>query len=224
MDSRVKDYAKPRSIVFEKGDSLVAKAILKAQNLQWDGYSNFHHVYFIAEDGFCYESTLKMKWVKEKKKFLWWNIKVPVLRFVGGVVRTDIETRMAKSFKKCKEIGVQYNFNLSSNDWFKITEKAQEMLHAKYKYGTMEIAGTALRLMRYKVVSWFSKDRAEKLLKKKNPFDKKETLYCIAFVAECMEACGKEYIDVHSSVATVDEGWVDCKMEHEKFWLEEFEM
>ena len=80
------------------------------------------------------------------------------------------------------------------------------MVTDKIQYGKKELLGTLIRILKWRLAD---KPTREKLLQQANKYDT-SNVYCIAFVADCMEASGKTFIDVEHSISVVDEGWYDC--------------
>ena len=129
-------------------------------------------------------------------------------RFCGvyGIRITPVK-KITKEMKKIDElIGIQSKFKrITEQDWVRITDEGKALKKAKYTYGGLELVGTLLVILRWKLTR--DPEKRKKILKEHNPFDMKDSLYCIAFVADCLSAAGIEYIDIQHSISTVDHGW-----------------
>ncbi|MBN2461362.1 MAG: hypothetical protein JXB60_07115 [Candidatus Cloacimonetes bacterium] len=189
---KVKDLLPRGAIIFERGCDFISQAIIEAQDIFWEEEakkSQWSHIGFIGADGYFYESTVKFSG----------------RRFVYGVRITQPSQLIKEMTKNDDLIGIQYDLDMNRSQWEKATAKARQMKREKYVYGGLELFGTLLRLWRWKLTR--DPRKRKNLLQKRNPFNLKKSLYCIAFVADCLEAAGVEYISVEHSIATVDHGW-----------------
>ena len=84
----------------------------------------------------------------------------------------------------------------------------------KAKYGLLEVFGTLATYIKWKLTKDPEKRKA--ILKKGNPLNQKNAMYCIAFVDLCMEAGGITYCDkgIDNELLTVDHGWVSQNTPH----------
>ena len=211
MAKKMRDYLQPKTVIYTCGDGFISKGITKAQDIYWSEFgkkSQWSHATLCGIDGFVYESTVEIKFVKAPMKIFKWKINVPQLKYVFGIKRSTQE-KYYKTLKKEKIVGIQYNFlDIDDDQWKNITNKAIYLLSIKAKYGLAELAGTLKTYVQWK----FTKDekKREKLLAEKNPFDNNHAMYCVALVEECMEAGGVEYADpdIDNELLTVDHGWV----------------
>jgi len=73
------------------------------------------------------------------------------------------------------------------------------------------LVGTLITILRWKLTR--NPDKRRRILREHNPFDSSISMYCIAFVADCIEKANVDYIDVQHSVSTVDHGWF-TKLKH----------
>jgi len=190
-----------KGMVFFKDKGFIGNAIIESQNIRWNGKSQWSHIGFFYNEKF-YESTVKFKITKERKKFLFFHINIPKLQYVYGIYITDIAKRFKNWRKSYSKLGIQYNFNFSERIWKKAIEKAEQMKKNHIKYGGLELFGTLSQLIKWKMTK--DPEKREKILQEKNPFNT-SSVYCIAFVADCFSSV--KYIDVESSISTVDDGW-----------------
>ncbi len=195
----------PGTIIFEKGKDFISQAIIQAQNLFWqdhDKQSQWSHIGFIGSDSRFYESTVKFT----RKGFVY------------GIRISRQKKILKEIYKSDEKIGIQNKFvQITDDDWKKITEKAISLKKAKYTYGGLELIGTLLVILKWKLTR--DPEKKEKILREHNPFDIKESVYCIAFVADCLAAAGKEYLNIQHSISTVDHGWF-TDLEHDSKVIE----
>lgn len=197
IPNKILPYLTDGTIVFFRDKGVIGKLICGAQSIytkhEFGVKSLWSHIGIIIGDYF-YESTVKFN--KKKKIY-------------GCVKRTLKERFDHKSLKKHYSVlGFQQNLPLSSENWELIFDKVNYLINNDIKYGGQELFGTLFRILRWRFAK---KSKKEALLQKANKFDS-SNVYCVAFVADAIEACGKEYIDVHHSISTVDEAWYDCKL------------
>ncbi len=195
----------PKTIMYEKGKGFISNAIIESQNIVWDEYgkkSEWSHIGFFGTDGKFYESTVKFGW----KKILYG-------------IRVSKPSKILKEIMKHDEkIGFQVKFEtISDEDWEAITAKGKELKKKKVKYGGIELVGTLITILRWKLTR--NPDKRRRIMRERNPFDSKKSMYCIAFVADCIEKAEVDYVDVGHSVSTVDHGWF-TKLKHEQNKIE----
>ena len=198
---------KPRRVILTRAKGFISAAICKCQDIytqkKYNKPSLFSHIVLIGEDGICYESTVEFNW----KKF----------KLVYGMKASDPKkTYSLKKLKDYEVICFQKRFDvLKKKQWTQITEYAKKCVRDKVKYGGLELFGTLWTLIKWRFYLAVGMNKsADKLLEKKNPFDDTENVYCIAFVSDAIASTGKKYIKINSSVATVDEGYYNCNLNH----------
>jgi len=201
---KTSDLFAPGTILFERKKDFINQAIIEAQNLFWEEQnqvSKWSHIGFFGSDGMFYESTVKLTWHK----------------FVYGIRITSPEKLIKEILKEDECIGLQYDLAISGKKLKQATEQARNMWRKGYLYGGLELFGTLLVLLRWKLVR--DPKKRKKLLKTHNPFERRKNLYCIAFVAECLQKADLSYLEVEPSIATVDHGWF-TKIKHKKRIIE----
>lgn len=205
-----------RSIIYLKGKGFISEAILAAQDIYWKEYgkkSNFSHVAIRLDDGYIYESTVKLNFIEKEKEIKIGNItkkvKYPVIQFVYNVYRSTLEEYLATlTSNNYEKVVIHTNFQqISDNQWEIILNKAKELYDKKYKYGGLELFGTLFTLIRWKLTK--DPEKRKEILSQRNPFDDKQAVYCIAFVADLMKAANVPYTPdyIDTSVLTVDHGY-----------------
>jgi len=200
LKDEITKHLVPKTIMFEKGKGFISQAILESQNIVWKEagkHSQWSHIGFFGTDGKFYESTVKFGW----KKILY------------GIRVSKPEKILKEIVKHDEEIGFQDKFeNISDEGWETITQKGKELKRKKVKYGGLELVGTLITILRWKLTR--NPDKRRRILREHNPFDESRSMYCIAFVADCIEKANVNYVDVEHSVSTVDHGWF-TKLKHE---------
>ncbi len=204
LKNEISKYLIPKTILFEKGKDFISNAIIEAQNIFWEEQgkkSQWSHIGFFGSDGKFYESTVKFTWGK----------------LVYGIRVSKPKKILKEVFKNDEKIGIQLNLGeISNEDWDKITEEGKKLKKQKCTYGGLELVGTLFTIMRWK----FTRDpeKRKKLLQEHNPFNDVKSMYCIAFVADCIEKASVEYVNVEHSISTVDHGWfTELKHDSKKF-------
>jgi len=196
----ISKYLIPKTIMFEKGKGFISTAIIESQNIVWQvegKRSQWSHIGFFGTDGKFYESTVKFSW----KKLLY------------GIRVSKPKKILKEIIKNDDRIGFQFGFkNISDKDWEAITAKGKELKKKKVTYGGVELVGTLITILRWKLSR--NPDKRRRILREHNPFDNSKSMYCIAFVADCIEKANVNYVDVEHSVSTVDHGWFS-KLKHE---------
>ncbi|NQT65935.1 MAG: hypothetical protein HQ554_07120 [FCB group bacterium] len=196
----ISKYLIPKTIMFEKGKGFISNAIIESQNIIWQAEgkrSQWSHIGFFGTDGKFYESTVKFSW----KKILY------------GIRVSKPKKILKEIIKNDDRIGFQFGFkNISDKDWEAITTKGKELKKKKVTYGGVELVGTLVTILRWKLTR--NPDKRRRILREHNPFDNSKSMYCIAFVADCIEKANVDYVEVQHSVSTVDHGWF-TKLKHE---------
>ena len=205
LKKEINKYLIPKTIMFEKGKGFIENAILESQNIFWDEHgkkSQWSHIGFFGTDGKFYESTVKFSWKK-----LTYGIRVSKpKKILKEIIKND------------EKIGFQFEFeNISDEDWEAITTKGKELKKKKVTYGGLELVGTLITILRWKLTR--NPDKRRRILREHNPFDNSKSMYCIAFVADCIEKANVDYVEVQHSVSTVDHGWF-TKLKHENKKIE----
>ena len=203
LKNEINKYLIPKTIMFEKGKGFIENAILESQNIYWSEEgkrSQWSHIGFFGTDGKFYESTVKFSW----KKILY------------GIRVSKPKKILKEIIKNDEKIGFQFEFeNISDEDWEAITTKGKELKKKKVTYGGLELVGTLITILRWKLSR--NPDKRRRILREHNPFDNSKSMYCIAFVADCIEKANVNYVDVEHSVSTVDHGWfTNLKHENKK--------
>lgn len=198
-----------RGVIFTKGKGLGIKFLLGIQsiftNAEYGIKSNWNHV-VLKIDNYIYESTVG-KVRNGTKKFLFWKIKK--YKKIRHVLKTDVNKWCSKiTRKKFICVGIQKDHKLSPAEWKKIKAHAVDHIARGTKYAFKELRGTMARIIKYRLTR---RSQRAALMQEHNKHDS-DKVYCIAFVADCMEASGKEYMDVAHCVSVVDEGWIDSKI------------
>ncbi len=205
LKKEISEYLIPKTIMFEKGKGFIENAILESQNIYWDEQgrkSQWSHIGFFGIDGNFYESTVKFSWKK----------------LVYGIRISKPKKILKEIFKNDEKIGFQFKFeNISDEDWEAITTKGKELKKKKVTYGGLELVGTLITIFKWKLTR--DPKKRKKILQKHNPFDDVKSMYCIAFVADCIEKANVDYVDVEHSISTVDHGWF-TKLKHENKKIE----
>jgi len=189
----------PKTILFEKGRGFISNAIIEAQNILWKDSgkeSQWSHIGFFGSDGKFYESTVKFSWKK----------------IIYGIRVSKSSKILKEIIKHSEKIGIQSEFtHITDHEWDLITANAIDLKKAKATYGGLELVGTIITILRWK----FSRDpdKRKRILREHNPFDNSTSMYCIAFVADCLKNAKVDYIEVEHSVSTVDHGWLS-KLKH----------
>ena len=201
LKKEISKYLIPKTIMFEKGKGFIGNAIIESQNIFWSEQgkkSQWSHIGFFGTDGNFYESTVKFSWKK----------------LVYGIRVSKPKKILKEILKNDEKIGFQTNLTkISDKEWETITTKGKELKKEKYTYGGLELIGTLITILRWKLTK--DPEKRKKLLQEHNPFDDVKSMYCIAFVADCIEKANVDYVDVESSISTVDHGWF-TKLENEK--------
>ncbi len=205
LKKEISKYIIPKTIMFEKGKGFIENAILESQNIYWSDegkISQWSHIGFFGIDGKFYESTVKFSWKK----------------LVYGIRVSKPPKILKEILKNDGKIGFQFEFeNMSDEDWEAITTKGKELKKKKVTYGGLELVGTLITILRWKLTR--NPDKRRRILREHNPFDNSKSMYCIAFVADCIEKANVNYVDVEHSVSTVDHGWF-TKLKHENKKIE----
>lgn len=193
-------YLKPRTIIFLQGKGFIEQAILACQNIyvkeKFGVKSKWSHIGIIADDGLYYESTIS------------------IATGINGVKVSTIKKAFSKKkLKDYNRLGFQYDLKLSDSEWWTISHSCWKAKKDKLKYGTLELFGTLFTLTWWKISG---KKKRKKILQMRNPFDSIMKVYCIAFVNDMIESCGREYLEVESSISTVDEAWINCKIKNKQ--------
>ncbi|MEA2095296.1 MAG: hypothetical protein U9P73_01200 [Candidatus Cloacimonadota bacterium] len=200
LKNELSKYLVSKTIMFEKGKGFISTAILESQNIVWQEEgkrSQWSHIGFVGTDGKFYESTVKFGW----KKILY------------GIRVSKPKKILKEIIKHDDRIGFQFEFeNISDEDWIGITAKGKELKRKKVAYGGVELIGTLITILRWKLTR--NPDKRKRIMREHNPFDKSKSMYCIAFVADCIEKANVDYVNVEHSVSTVDHGWF-TKLKHE---------
>ena len=207
LKEEIRKLLVPKTIMFEKGKGFIGSAIIESQNIVWseqDKKSQWSHIGFFGTDGKFYESTVKFSWKK-----LTYGIRVSKPKKI-----------LKEIIKHDEKIGFQTVFeNISDEDWEAITAKGKELKKKKVKYGGVELVGTLITILRWKLAR--NPDKRRRILREHNPFDSTKSMYCIAFVADCIEKANVNYVDVEHSVSTVDHGWfTELKHENKKIKIQ----
>lgn len=199
LKNEIGKYLIPKTVMFEKGKGFISNAIIESQNIVWDEQgkkSQWSHIGFFGTDGKFYESTVKFGW----KKILY------------GIRVSKPKKILKEILKNDEKIGFQTTFDkISDVDWEAITAKGKELKKKKVKYGGVELVGTLITILRWKLSK--NPDKRRRIMREHNPFDSSKSMYCIAFVADCIEKANVNYVDVTHSVSTVDHGWF-TKLKH----------
>jgi hypothetical protein len=203
LHNEIISYLKPKTIFFTNSKDWVGQSIIECQDIyvqeRYNYPSQWSHVGFIGIDGRTYESTISFSWTK----------------FVNGIVISTPEKWFSKKeLKNYNKIGFQYDFTgLSDKDWGNATEYGKLLKKDNYQYGIFELFGTFWYILKWKVAS--EKGR-KKLMQEKNIFDDPKSVYCSAFVSDCLEKKSNiNYIDVEHSISTVDDCW-HTPLKHKK--------
>lgn len=124
---------------------------------------------FFGTDGKFYESTVKFSWKK-----LVYRIRVSKpQKILKEIIKND------------EKIGFKFEFeNISDEDWEAITTKGKELKSKKVTYGGLELVGTLITILRWKLTR--NPNKRRRILREHNPFDNSKSMYCIAFVADCI--------------------------------------
>jgi hypothetical protein len=205
---------KNNSVIFFRNRGWLGDAIIAAQDIYWktEGKkSKWSHIGFVGPDGIFRESTVKLQWVPTGKKFLGINLKK--LKYVYGIHRTELTERMNNWKEDYEEIGMQSDFKFKEQVWQEMADIGDDMYDRGYDYGGTELLGTLWTILKYKFTR--NAEKRRNMLLERNPLDKIDDMYCIAFVARCFLRAGKQYINVHPSVSTVDAGWF-TRMTHKE--------
>ena len=205
LKKEISKYIIPKTIMFEKGKGFIENAILESQNIYWDEQgkkSQWSHIGFFGINGNFYESTVKFGWKK----------------LVYGIRVSKPKKILKEILKNDEKIGFQFKFeNISDEDWEAITAKGKELKKKKVTYGGLELFGTLITILRWKLTR--DPKKRKKILQEHNTFDDVKSMYCIAFVADCIEKANVDYVDVEHSISTVDHGWF-TKLKHENKKIE----
>ena len=177
---KIIDLYQTKAVIFIYSKKWISDAIIVAQNIYWNSLgkeSKFSHIAIVCPDGYVYESTASLKF-----KYLF----IPILKH--GIKRTEMIKYYKKYLKDADRVGIQYDFeDLDEIDWSYIQRKARSLYKEKKEYGFTELFGTLWALIKWKFYTKIGRDeKAEEILKENNPFDKKDALYCIAFVEELL--------------------------------------
>ena len=203
--NEINKYIIPKTIMFEKGKGFIENAILESQNIVWQEegkISQWSHIGFFGTDGKFYESTVKFSWKK----------------LIYGIRVSKPKKILKEILKNDEKIGFQFEFeNISDENWEAITAKGKELKKNKVTYGGLELVGTLITILRWKLTR--NPDKRRRILREHNPFDNSKSMYCIAFVADCIEKANVNYVEVQHSVSTVDHGWF-TKLKHENKKIE----
>jgi len=226
----IKKHLKPCSVVFTASNDFISNTIRDAQDIytldKYKKNSIWSHIGFIGNDGNFYESTVDLNVYKKEEKILGlFKVKVPHYGFTYGIKITPVEERFSdEKLKKLIRIGIQTNFvfpKISTESVFnKMMEYGLKLKQNKIKYGGIELFGTLLVLLKYKMAK--SEEEKKKLLSLKNPFNN-SSVYCVAFVSDSFKYAGINYTDpsINSSVLTVDEAWYNCQIKKfDKFYFD----
>ena len=217
-NKKIIDLYRKKTVVFTHNKKFIGENIVAAQNIYWKKIgkkSYFSHIAIICDDGYVYEATAELKF-----KFGF------IPRIEHGIKRTEMSKYYENKIKKADRVGIQYNFkNITDSDWEFIELKAKEAYKNKTKYGFTELFGTLFILLKWKFYMKIGKQKkARNILKKENPLDIKNAVYCIAFVENLLGHV-VDYCDDNWSneLLTVDHGW-NTKTPHKQKKFEKGEI
>lgn len=202
-----KSEVKAGDVVYITTDGIISDLIGEAQTIldkTWT--AKVTHVGFITKDGKVAESTFKWKFVFTKK-----------FPFIGLHIESGARVSPIDAWKKPKYkfLFIQRFTKLSQEQIVTVSEQAERYVNAGLKYPIIELIGTLVAYANYVFLGWIrwmspkfiDKCRRE-LLNKKNPFDRKNEMYCIAFVSACYRSAGFRLVQqgLNESISYVGAG------------------
>lgn len=155
------DYS--RSSAISRGISLFQRKIINS----WE--SDFTHAAFVNCFGLIAESAISVK----------------SGRYESGILIREPKAWLTGKTADCVRI---HRFKIDEYDIKRASEIAYRLQAKGIGYPVRELAGTAWMVLRYNIKKFFGDTTgADKILKEKNAFDRKDSRYCIAFVAHCFD-------------------------------------